>query len=237
MNSNGPRPSQDPRFNSNDPNKPSTNDPNRPFGSQQSSYSQKPIQPEPTVTYQGTTATPSTSPSPYNQGYQSKSTTDQMTDKLKDTGEKLKSSFRDIKNSKQVDDMYRYAVSNKEKTTTYILLVLGLLILLFINDVLGGLIIGLVAGYYFSNEIVAYIRGLPQFFEGQDQVRYAVLGALIIGLLIEAPGILIGAAVIAAFRYIINRNDRDDRDEDRQERDQDKTKKTNGGNGNGNRNR
>lgn len=212
MNSNGQRPSQDPRFKkSNDPNKPSTNNPGRSFSNQNSSYGSNtpnPIEPEITPTHLGVTPTPSISPiptpSPSPSSYQSKSTTEQVT-------EKLKSSFNDLKHSKQVDDMYRYAVSNKEKTISYILLVLGLLILLFISDILGGLIIGLVAGYYFSIEIVNYIRQLPQFFEGHDQVRYAVLGVVIIGLLLEAPGILIGAAMMAAFKHIIsNRNDRDE---------------------------
>lgn len=100
-------------------------------------------------------------------------------------------------------DFYSYATSNKEQTITYILLILGLLILLFINALFGGLMLGMVAGYYFSSEIIHYIRNIGQVVEGPDQPRYIVLAALLLGLLILAPGIFIGAIIIATFKQVM----------------------------------
>ncbi len=119
-------------------------------------------------------------------------------------GDKIKSGFKNVKDSRQVDDLYHYAVSNKEKTITYTLLILGLLIIMFFsNNALGGIIIGLVSGYYFSEEIVNFARHIPRFFEGQDQLRYIVLGALALALLIQVPGIIVGGIVAAAFKYVM----------------------------------
>lgn len=103
-------------------------------------------------------------------------------------------------NNKKGDDFFAYAKSNKEQTIAYILLVLGLLFLLFYNNLLGGLLIGLVAGYYFSSEIIYYLRNIGQVVGGQDQLRYVILTALLLGLFIAAPGIFIGALVVAVFK-------------------------------------
>lgn len=107
--------------------------------------------------------------------------------------------------SDQKREFYNYVASNKEQTITYILLVLGLLILLFANPLFGGLIIGMVGGYYFAEEIVYYIRNLGQIVENkhQDQMRYVVSAALLLGLLIAAPGIFIGAIVVAIFKQVM----------------------------------
>ena len=117
--------------------------------------------------------------------------------------DKTRDSFRNIRDSNKVDDIYDYAKTNKEQTIAYILLVLGLLFLLFFNNMLGGLLIGMVAGYYFSSEIFYYIRNIGQIIGGQDQLRYVVLTALLLGLFIAAPGIFIGAAIVAIFKQVM----------------------------------
>ena len=104
--------------------------------------------------------------------------------------------------SKKKDELFAYAKSNKEQTIAYILLVFGLLFLLFFNNLLGGLIIGMVAGYYFAAEIVYYIRNMGQILGGQNQLRYVILTALLLGLFIAAPGIFIGALIVASFKQV-----------------------------------
>lgn len=122
-----------------------------------------------------------------------------MEDKVRDT-------FRNMRDSKKVDELYNYAQNNKEQTVIYVLLIVGLLVLFF-NNMLGGLIVGMVAGYYFAPEIIYYIRNLGQIVSGQDQVRYVTLTALLLGLFISAPGIFIGAAIVAAFKQVIGKKD------------------------------
>ncbi len=122
-----------------------------------------------------------------------------MEDKVRDT-------FRNMRDSKKVDELYDYARHNKEQTIIYVLLIVGLLVLFF-NNILGGLIIGMVAGYYFADEIVYYIRNLGQIVSGQDQLRYVTLTAVLLGLFISAPGIFIGAAIVAAFKQVMMKKD------------------------------
>ena len=106
-------------------------------------------------------------------------------------------------NFKKENDIFAFAKKNKEQTIAYILLALGLLFLLFFNNLLGGLLIGMVAGYYFSCEIIHYIRNIGQIIGGQDKLRYVILTALLLGLFIAAPGIFIGAFIVAAFKNVL----------------------------------
>ena len=85
---------------------------------------------------------------------------------------------------------------------TGVLLAIGLLFLLFFNNLLGGLIIGMVAGYYFASEIVYYIRSIGQIMGGQNQLHYVILTAILLGLFIAAPGIFIGALIVASFKQV-----------------------------------
>lgn len=129
-------------------------------------------------------------------------------DKFED---KLKGTVKNIKDS----EFYSYASSNKEQTISYILLALGI-ILLFINTFVGGLIVGMVAGYHFSKQVVYYLRNLNKIFEGHDQLRYIVLSGVLFALLIAAPGVFVGAAIVAIFKELFLKNSgvdsRDDSD-------------------------
>lgn len=181
-------------------------DPSRTYSSDPSQYSypHKPESSEPSKVY--TTEPMDTARIPSenmrsSDTYSQKDRESQKTHKEK-FEEKAHEAYRSIRDSKKVDEIYHYAKSNKEQTVAYVLLALGLLILLFFDNLLGGLIIGMVAGYYFAEEIVYYIRNLGQIIGGQDQLRYVVLTALLLGLFIAAPGIFIGAAIVATFKQV-----------------------------------
>jgi hypothetical protein len=115
--------------------------------------------------------------------------------------EKVRDNLRDARDSRN-DDLYDYTNYTREQIITYVLLILGLL-LLFVNPFIGGLIIGVVAGYYFTDNIVSYLRNIGRVLSGQDHLRYITLTGLLLGLFITAPGIFIGAAIAAAFRQIV----------------------------------
>ncbi|CUI15732.1 conserved putative membrane protein [Candidatus Protochlamydia naegleriophila] len=118
--------------------------------------------------------------------------------------DKVREHLRQARDSKKVDEIYDYARNNKEQTITYILLGIGLLLMLFVYEsILGELLIGLVAGYHFAPEILFYLRNIGQVFTGQDQLRYIVLTAVLLGLFIAAPGIFIGSAIAASFKQVI----------------------------------
>lgn len=121
--------------------------------------------------------------------------------------EKFSDKIRNINDGKRVGEFYDLAKQNKERALTYALIILGLIILFF-NNLVGGLIIGMVAGYYFAPEITSYIRNLSHIISGHDNLRYVALTGLLLGLLIAAPGIFIGAAIVAAFKQVIfDKND------------------------------
>lgn len=134
-----------------------------------------------------------------------KKPSDQDKKKNQDTFEgKVRENLRNARNDKTTEeDFLGYAKNNKEQIATYTLLIIGLLVLVF-NNLIGGFIIGAVAGYYFSGEIVGFLRQLRHFFDGQDHLRYIALTALLLGLFIAAPGIFIGAAVVAAFKQLVD---------------------------------
>lgn len=106
-------------------------------------------------------------------------------------------------NSGKTENFYTYTMSNKEHIITYILLILGLITLLFFSNLLGGLILGMVAGFYFASDIVYYIRNLGQVIGGQDHLRYIVLTSILLGLFIAVPGIFIGAIIVATFKQVM----------------------------------
>lgn len=96
-------------------------------------------------------------------------------------------------------DSSRYS---KAQVITYVALAIGLLILFF-NGVLGGFIIGAVAGYHFADEIIYYIRHLPMMFRGPNHLRSLTLGALLLALFIAIPSLFIGAALVAVFKQFL----------------------------------
>lgn len=120
-----------------------------------------------------------------------------------ETEDKTDKSHRINRDSNKINELYGYATSNKEQTITYILLIIGLFSLLFFNYMLGGLIIGMVAGYYFASEIVYAIRNISHILGDQNQLRSIVLAGLLLGLFIAAPGIFIGAAIVTAFKQVM----------------------------------
>ena len=96
---------------------------------------------------------------------------------------------------------YSFAAS-QEEIIVYTLLGIALITLLFFNGLLGGLIIGGIAGYYFAEKMIYFLRNVSQTFVGKDQLRYVILSVLGIALFISAPGIFIGALIAAAFKQM-----------------------------------
>jgi hypothetical protein len=103
------------------------------------------------------------------------------------------------------DDLLQYFKTHIRETIAYILLVLGI-ILLFFKPAYGGLLVGIVAGVYFGDNIVNYIKALKADFEKStsmaDLAKNLIILGIAIALLISAPGIFIGAAVSIAIKML-----------------------------------
>lgn len=102
----------------------------------------------------------------------------------------------------QPETFYKYVSSNMRDTLAYVILIVGI-VLLFFEPLYGGLLVGIVAGLYFSNEILWLIKSLNELIEEQGMVRSLVLGGLIISFFISAPAIFVGAAIAMAAKKII----------------------------------
>ena len=148
--------------------------------------------------------------SPSSVGNQKKSPENNAQNKQKESEESLRQTSGRTCRTESCK-IFSLAASHKEQTIIYLLLAAGLLILFFFNNLLGGLIIGGVTGFYFASEIICYLRNLGQIVRGNDQLRYVILTALLLGLFIEAPGIFIGALIVALFKQVFTDSDDDAR--------------------------
>lgn len=139
-------------------------------------------------------ANPPRSPRSENDFFQKKNN-----DPLKVPPGNPESSERD---SRKLESLYGYGNLSREQLITYVILVVGL-IAVFVDALVGGLIIGGVAGYHFAEEIVFQIKNIGPTFTSNESFSYIVLAALLIGLFIAAPGFFIGAIIVALIKHTL----------------------------------
>jgi len=96
--------------------------------------------------------------------------------------ERLTKKLDNLKNNESVDGLFNFAKSNTKDTLAYILLIIGI-ILMFFEPRSGGLLIGLITGLYFSDEIIDIIKNFNGLIEEQGLVRVLVLAALFVTVL------------------------------------------------------
>lgn len=106
------------------------------------------------------------------------------------------------KEKKDFHTFYEYAQNNLRDIIAYVLLVLGIILLFFV-PIVGGLLIGLISGLYFSKEIITLMKELEDLVETQGLGRSIVLGTVILALFISAPAIFVGAAIMVAIRLFV----------------------------------
>ncbi len=106
------------------------------------------------------------------------------------------------RNAKRLDTLYGHGTPTQEQIIVYIILVIGL-IAVFINPLVGGLIIGAVVGYHFSSDIIYFLRNVGKLFNNYDPLSYIIIAALLIGVFVVAPGFFIGAVIVALIKHIL----------------------------------
>lgn len=115
---------------------------------------------------------------------------------------KFNETFNNLKKNEKFDAVYQYAQDNTRDTIAYIVLIIGIL-LLFFNEFWGGLLVGIVVGIYFYNELLAIAQDVNAFIETQGMVRSLIIGGIAIAFFISAPMIFIGAAFAVAIKYFV----------------------------------
>ncbi|MCE2982296.1 MAG: hypothetical protein LW832_01900 [Parachlamydia sp.] len=120
--------------------------------------------------------------------------------------EKVRESLRNFKNAKNMEQLYGYARQNKEQTVSYVLMIIGIILLLFTPYlILGELLIGLVAGYHFSAQIISYLQSFSNRFTTQWAFQNTVIIVLVLTIFIMAPGLVIGAVAAAGLKEALER--------------------------------
>lgn len=120
-------------------------------------------------------------------------------DQLKD---KLNSTLESIKNNDKFEEIYGYATNNTRDTIAYVLMIIGIVLMLF-HPFYGGILIGLLGGFYYANELMRLVQNASHIIDEQGMVRSLIAGGVFVGLFISAPAIFIGMAIAVALKQII----------------------------------
>lgn len=117
-----------------------------------------------------------------------------------------KSKFHDtldnLTKSDKMEHLYDYARGHTQDTLAYVILVVGILWSLF-QGLYGGLIVGLVAGYYFSKELTPFFKSYQKYIEELGTARSLIFGGTLLALFIAAPGIFIGVALMIGLKILL----------------------------------
>src|SRR3989338_8342495 len=94
--------------------------------------------------------------------------------------DKFSESLENLKKNEKIEELYKYAKSNTGDTIAYVAMILGILILFF-EPLYGGLLVGFIAGLYFSDEIAKPLRSIEESIEELGMVRSLIFGGLLLG--------------------------------------------------------
>jgi len=115
----------------------------------------------------------------------------------------------DKKNNDKFENLYNFAKTNTRDIIAYVLMVLGLILIFLPSTILlGGFIIGVVVGLYFTPEILGTLKNYETIVNHEGLVRSLILGGTLIAFLISAPAIFIGAALVILLRMLITSSDK-----------------------------
>ncbi len=126
-------------------------------------------------------------------------------EKEKKKGCRFSETVENLKKHKNIDPIISYAQKNTQDTIAYILLVIGILWMLA-YPFNGGILTGLVVGFYFSKELVEFIKNFNTYLEEQGYGKSIVLGGGTLALFLMAPGIIIGIAAMAGLKFFLKSN-------------------------------
>lgn len=115
--------------------------------------------------------------------------------------EKFFNSLQKLKANEKYGSLSDLTASNTRDSIAYVVLIIGI-ILLFFHPLYGGALIGLIAGFYFSSEVLAFLQAINHLIDEQGIVRSLVAGALLAGLFISAPAVFLGMAAAVGIRKI-----------------------------------
>ena len=109
-------------------------------------------------------------------------------------GNTLKESLNTLKHNKKLDELYNFSKNNTRDTVALLILFIGIL-LAFFQPTVGSVLIGLIIGIYFANEITKTVNSIENIITNQGMIRSLILGLFALSLLVYVPYIVIGTAL------------------------------------------
>lgn len=109
------------------------------------------------------------------------------------------------KDPKNTDHIGHYIKHHSRETITYILLILGI-VLLFFHPLYGGILVGIVTGIYFGDEIVDYLLHLKTAIHSSGIARNLILAGVAIAFFVSAPAIFLGIAIAVGMKQLFVSN-------------------------------
>lgn len=102
--------------------------------------------------------------------------------------------------AEQVMDFSR---SNKVDAAAFVVLILGFFISMF-NQEVGAAIVGIVTGFYFGSDVLAYLTGINTYIAKEGMFKTLVIGVAALALFIALPYFFIGLGAVVALRALLN---------------------------------
>ncbi len=122
--------------------------------------------------------------------------------KKKPIHEQISGRFEELKKHEHVQKVYTFAKTNTRDTLAYVALFIGI-ILLFFQAFWGGLIIGAVAGFYFADTVIHWLRNFNEYLETEGVVKVIILTGVAIGFFIGAPAYCLGAVAAIGIKFLL----------------------------------
>ncbi|MBS4167632.1 hypothetical protein [Parachlamydia sp. AcF125] len=99
----------------------------------------------------------------------------------------------------KLDSVFGFAKKNTRDTAAYVLLLSGI-IWSFFDSFYGGILVGLVAGAYYAEEISTFLKSIKQEIEEYGAASSLILAGTIFAFFVAAPGIFLGGAIVVALK-------------------------------------
>lgn len=120
----------------------------------------------------------------------------------KEEKNKISESLENLTKNENIENIVTYAKKNTRDTIAYVLLLLGLVWML-VEPFFGGVLVGLIVGYYFSPEIIDFAKGFNKSISQAALARRVVLSTIAVVFFLLAPGIFFGIAIIVALKFLL----------------------------------
>lgn len=124
-------------------------------------------------------------------------------DKTKSTVNKIADKIDEFAHHEKVEGFYQFTKTNIGATLAYVVLFLGVLLSIF-SPFIGGLLVGIIGGIYFGDFILNWILNAKDQIETKELILNLILGGVILGIFVQAPGIVIGAVAVVAVKYLMS---------------------------------